>query len=651
MALALLRPDEIGEPGRRWFRFDIGANRFYRFAVGGPERRRQDGVTLVGEPCWVSPLQGPLPETAMGMGRFGIEERHFSGEAEFVQMMSYASASRDNPAVSAIVRARRSLPEFAPPPRLPGAFATAPARAPARARTSASPHSEAMWFGELLRAIAPAIGAMIGGIGGGKAADAPAAAPAAATGPLARLADPATINLLGQLVQQIAGLPPAPAAASPVPAKAGAQALGRYSEAQVLPIAALLPLLPALMPLLQQVLNPQTIQTVVDAPNRAAQTIIGGINDVLKIGVQADEAHMRHLREIHPGMDDPAMDRLMEGLSVWRGRPAARGAYRRTTRVRLAFDGLRSVTAAGQSRILFAHRRPIRLPLAIELPMLKSGRPLALRTPLLLLEVKDPTTLAVRRRVRAKLPTITQSGPIAAAELPAAAAAALAPGRDWLFSVTLTWKNRRGERIGVTMSTLAQLAGPFLYDGIVDEGEAIDLADPALHRAFWHRVWSGRFAPEAKRYDAEVDYAYRFDPEATDTRRSDTRAKTRPAENSVAKVDARLKGELVYGPDALAAAAAAIGLDSPPIAADERSAFADPAFIERMNLGARLRAPIRGRAGEGFAFWAYPAVRRATVRLGAPSEILDTGNVAALAWSDRPLVVPVALNLIGSRGR
>ena len=121
MALAILQADDGsgGNPGgddvdgggQRWFRFDIGSNRYFRFAVGGPERRRLDGIGLIDQPRYISPLQGPLPESAMGRGRFGIDEAHFADGAEFVQMMSYRTRNREGPAVSAIVRAMRPLPQ------------------------------------------------------------------------------------------------------------------------------------------------------------------------------------------------------------------------------------------------------------------------------------------------------------------------------------------------------------------------------------------------------------------------------------------------------------------------------------------------------------------------------------------------------------
>lgn len=674
MALAILEPDDLQgdvDDGRRWFRYDIGSNRFFRFAVGGPERRRLDGVSLIDQPTWVSPLQGPLAESAMGRGRYAVDGAHFADDMEFVQMMSYRTATRDGPAVSAIVRARRPLPlEIAPPrlspPRLP---------TPMSRQRSVSTHrpspavAHQLSLMSILAAIAPAIGNLLGGFGGGAPAAAAPSTPAAPAAPgapgdvLARLADPATIRLLSQLVSQIGGLPAGAsgtvAGAAPAPpaggATATASALG-YSNAMIAP--ALLAALPALMPLLQQVLNPQTIQTVVDAPNRAAQTVINGVNDVLKIGVQADQNFMEHLRALNPGVDDPALDRLMESMGLGFSGGGRTANYVRTSRVRLAFDGLQSVTVAGESRILFAHDRAIVLSMRVEVPMLKSGRPAHLADPTLLLEVKDPVGLKVHNRVEVALPPITGSGPIGAVTLPSDIVAGLEPGRDWLLCVALTWRAprkaagvARADRLGACMSTLVHIAGPLVFDGITDEGEAIDLADPDRYRALWHRLWAGRFAPEAKRFDAEIDYTYIWDPGAAEVRREDTQIRTKPAEGSVASVIARVKGGLTFSATALAEAAATLAPGTPPLDADARAALADPAVAARLGLGARVRVKFRGREGEAFALWAYPAVRRATLALVAPETILESGNITTLSPRPTPFVVPVALNVVGTRAR
>src|SRR3990167_5385827 len=145
-------------------------------------------------------------------------------------------------------------------------------------------------IGSLVSGIAPAVGQVAGSLlrsvpgGGGAAPDAGAQGAVSqianlaeqalrAIGPAAQqLLTPENMRQIMQLIQAGSNAAaPGTGAATGGAAGAGAGAattksLSRYSQAQVAP--ALLAALPALMPLLQQVLSPQTIQGVLDAPQK-----------------------------------------------------------------------------------------------------------------------------------------------------------------------------------------------------------------------------------------------------------------------------------------------------------------------------------------------------------------------------------------------
>ena len=104
MALAVLRFDGADGGGRLRFRADIGRNRFYQFAVGGEEVSRAGGLTTLAEPRHVSPLAGPLEESALGRFPVEIPRELFDREHAHVQLMSFRNERREGPAVSDIVR-------------------------------------------------------------------------------------------------------------------------------------------------------------------------------------------------------------------------------------------------------------------------------------------------------------------------------------------------------------------------------------------------------------------------------------------------------------------------------------------------------------------------------------------------------------------
>lgn len=170
MALAWLEQDHAThEPYS--FRIDIGANRFWRVAVGDKRRRRSQGVSLLADPVWVSPLMGPLPEHAMGRTRFVAPPEHFDREARFMQLMSYRDSDRNGPAVSPIIEAHRGIGAGDLSPvtfsRVSHALGGGPhtAEAPRPMRWREAPRSEQMAVGAVLGGLASTIGPLIAQFG------------------------------------------------------------------------------------------------------------------------------------------------------------------------------------------------------------------------------------------------------------------------------------------------------------------------------------------------------------------------------------------------------------------------------------------------------------------------------------------------------
>jgi hypothetical protein len=306
----------------------------------------------------------------------------------------------------------------------------------------------------------------------------------------------------------------------------------------VLPLLALAPML---MPLLQQVLNPQTIQSVIDAPNRSAQTVINGIMDAARIG-----------------LNDPGLDQLLMNMSLSLSGGQSGIAFRRSEQVRLTFDDFIGLQLGGQTKVLFAQGRPLRFPAHLELPTLKDGSRPTLAPAVLQLQVKDHDTLAVVIEKRFDLPPIAVSGPLpVVAELTVAEAEKLSRDKVYLVSLALVWKTRKGQKQGALVTTRMDLVGPSVFDRIDETGPVVDLADPTRFRDYWHRIWSGRLEKDSKRYAVEVTY---------------------------------LTAPLV----ALNRLLGAIAPDAKPLDADELAALDQPELRERLMLMARKPIALRG---------------------------------------------------------
>ena len=654
MALALIAQENDDADGKRWFSIDIGENRHFRVAAGGTGTVSQAGYTLLDNPSWISPLQGPLAPEQMGRTRFGIPEAVFGREAnqrsEFVQMMSYRTEDLRGPAVSPIIRSRRFV-GVAPEVALSKPLSARRTFARATGYREAMP--QAMVIGELLSSIVaalPQVGEVVRAVlppsTGGQA-------PAAGGGGdalLVRLAAPETIAMLQQLFRQILGSAPT----APRPAAAATQGLtrsfalgrrGRYSKAQALPIA-------ALAPLLGQVMTPQTVQAVLEAPNRHTQTIINGLTDVIKLALTANQQQLEHLRALNPGVDDPALDGLLASMSLALSGEEPGVRYRRLERVRLKLKGVHSISILGETRVLYKHGARLAMEVEVELPKLASGGEPTLAPALLELKVKDAEDLTCKIVKRFPLGKVTGSGLLPVrAELDANETANLEPNRDYLMTVTLVWKNRAGETIGNLITQRVTLMGGTVFGGIEDQGGAVDLADPIRYRDWWHRVHAGRFEAESKRLEGELIYTLALaKPGQSGNARIDARIETRPKERSAMTLQARVRSGLDVSLPELAQLAGELGATTPP---DDETlvALTAESFRERLSLAVRIAFSIKGRSGESFAFWAYPAVKRASLRLLTAQSINDLGNVTSLGETRHSFVLPVALTLLATATR
>jgi hypothetical protein len=668
MALAIITPEEVSN-GKRWFRFDIGSNRYFRFAVGKRDVKHRHGIALLAEPKWVSPMQGPVADAAMGRGRFGLADDVFDREARCVQMMSYRTDRMEGPAISNIVSAGAMVPVNGLPPI---AFARGEREGVLvrPMRYSQPIVSQAMFLGglfDMLPKLLPGLGQIVQQIAPALAGSGSARGGGAEAGPvgdiLGKLAAPETIKLITQLLGQITGgaqpqtiapgfTTPDVRASSLLRSRPMARAYSSdgYSQAQVLPFAALIPML---APLLGQVLNPQTVQSVLDAPTKHTQTIINGLTDVLKLGIAAKEQELQHLRALNPGVDDPALDQLL--MSAMQSVTQKDGSipYRRTERVRLKFDGIKSMPIFGETRVLFSHGATLRFPAGVEVPMGRSGNPVRLASPILQLHVKDAETLKVLLRKTFKPGPITDSGPLAVTpELTADECAALAPGKDYFVALTLLWKTKDKATVGSTMQTRIQLVGAAIFDRIDSDGAIIDLDNPVRYRDYWHRFWAGRFEDDAKRYTVEVLYYLAAAPDGQATNaRLETVTKLSSREGSLHSVTGRLKSGMEFAPAQLNRLLPLLDPGAEPLSADDLAALSHSDFAGRFNQAARQELSFRGGAGESFALWAYPAMRLATLVLAVPAGVDANGQVTELNEKQLRLPVPAALHLLGTRSR
>ncbi|MDG9671055.1 hypothetical protein ONV78_25160 [Hahella sp. CR1] len=513
-------------------------------------------------------------------------------------------------------------------------------------------------IGSLLASVAPAVGQVAGQVvrsvsgGGAPRADAGTQTAVAQIANLAeqalRAAGPASQQILTpENMRQIMQLIQAGAAAQGG-ATARASGLSRrgprrrhlslarsqYSQAQVAP--ALLAALPALMPLLQQVLSPQTVQSIIDAPQRMTGQIINGITDFARLGLQADQQLQEHLRALNPGVDDPALHQLLAGLSL--GMTARRGrAYKRVSSVRLMLDHTPTQVVFGREVSLYQQGAPLQFPLSVETPQ-------SIRDAELMLQIKQADDLRIVHEDAEPIGDVS-SGPLEIIpRVEADVSARLSPQKDYIVVLSLIWRNSKGQSRGTSVQHSISLMGDYRFDRVEETGELIPLSDRETYRDYWHRLWEAPFDSDTRRVDIQSRYFLTLNPERNRNARLDSDVRT---EQEGPRATIRLRSGYEYSLYALNHLMTRLEPDQEALSDAALEALNGADFVERFNQAAQHQGQIRGRPGESAALWAFPVFKMQTLVMVRAENVDENGVIGGLSEERIRFPMPAMVHFVG----
>lgn len=653
MALAIIR--WRGDDGaHQEFDVEIGSNRFYAWGVGSGGRDH-DGVRLLADRTHTSPLVGPLEPQARGRAVLRVPSDAFTDEHHHLQLLSFRDEELRGPASSDIVDvpwrwSRNDRSKEASVTAL--AFTAPPVGRRPQVTPPVTPMSHAQFLGALggvisqilpivsqalpvIQQAAPIIGRLLSPPAGSPAGAAAGTPGAAAGGDL--------VQLLTQLLAQVQRAAPAAqtGAAPPAPAPTApsqAASLPQYSHAAMAPLLAALP---ALMPLLQQVLTPQTVQTLIQTadPNRLLQTVTAGVMDAARIGQEATNKLHEHLRALNPGLGDDVLIPMIAAMSTTAAQNDARPAHRLSRLVRLALPDLSPVQLGGHPQVAFRQGDPITLPVAVDTP-----RPINRAR----LEVclRDAGTLArVARRTwtfaRVDAGRLQQD-----IVLPSALTGALESDREYLVDLTLNWPGSSG-LMAATATQLIRVVGEATFVGLDTGGTPIRLDDVDRDRDWWHRVYSDTVEESSHRTKVRLDYDFRL------LRGNPPR--NRRTETSVAldPVNARRsEGTLRAGLGVSLAALSQLAERLTGSGFDQRTmdALSAPGFARAFDRSASCQVQLQARRGASVAVWVWPEVKVHQTFLDVAGERSPlTGQVTSFETVAVPVPVPGLAHVLSTR--
>jgi hypothetical protein len=579
-----------------------------------------------------------------------------------LQLLSFKSADRTGPAISRIIqlpvhllRQDRDGPLMFSKEVIMQSSTPSVENVPMRYREAR--YSRGMFLGalvgmlpNLLPQIAPVIGNLLGGLtGGGNQSGGSASGGASAITNL--LSNQDFMRQISSLISQIAGgggSPPSTSSTQSLGApsrrrtayaktQSGANGNRVYAEAQW---AQLLAMLPQLMPLLQQVLRPETIQAVVSQPNQHLNTVINGLKDFARIGIESHEQDLRHLRELNPGVNDPALDQLLAGMSVGLSQPMREISFKRVTSVQIDFADIVAQELFGKTKVLYLAGGPLAFPLDVQTPR-------TINRAIVQVVIKDPETLAIRHSKKMRLTTVETGRLPVVPRFEAEDVRDLEAGRDYLLTVALVWQNRAGKKRGTSRQQKFSLVGPYSFDRVEESSQLIPLNDGDRYRHYWHKIWQGSFSEETKRFEFQCKYYTVLRTNNTSNARTETKMKIVSAENR--KKVGKLKAGMEYSLDELNRLLQLIDSSRPLLTEQELAALRSDDFAERFNQAGRYRAGLRGRAGDAGVMWVYPEVKLQGVVLQKASELNENGLVRRVTEHRVTFPLPALVHFIGAR--
>jgi len=703
MGLALLQY-EGGDSRETQFRINLGANRFWMYAIGDEEKIKQHGIDIIQEKKYTSPMFGPLPEHSRGRGFMKVPSRLFDRRNRNIQLISFRGRNRVGPAFSEIYLVPQPGPVLNELPaiefkkeskKVHTSLPTSPQPVDiARCNVLEENYSQAKFLnflGPALQGILPQMGNLLGPLlGGGGAGGAKVGAGGLLQGLFKLLEKPETVKSITDLVGQIAGgisgakslIDRSERTHIPLPGYSGRYKNGNqqeiadsrilqmifprrtghrqtnihlpgyavpmelYSHAQVA-WAALIPmiaqLLPALMPAITKVLDG------ID-PNKVTKTVTESVEKIGKLGLQGQKQLMGHLEKTLPKLADE--EKFVDLMKEMSASYPIEAAFKRVDSVKLSFPGHVQHILYGTNRILYRYGQDLTFPMIVETPRtIKKATLQAL--------IKNAETLEVLDRKKWPLQNVVSGLLKTAPKFQWSRLSSLKAGDDYILNISLTWKNKQGKRRGTSHALLFRLAPDYSFDHVEEAGELLPLNDPTLYRDYWHKIWQTTFTPVYKKQTWHCRYYYTLENERSNNARMETLTREAEKTNGYKEKSGQLKSGMILSPNALVQlisrlkTGASSEEESPGEKQDrlpsneEMAALMTSDFIDRFNQAARTTVKFRGKDGQNVQLWAYPVVKLQRVILKKIASADPNGHVQELEDHAVHLPMPVLVKFVG----
>ncbi len=418
-----------------------------------------------------------------------------------------------------------------------------------------------------------------------------------------------------------------------------------YSEAKIAP--ALLAALPALMPVVEKVLDPQVIAAVGDQPVK----LFKAIGDAV---LKMDQQEMEHLERLNPGVDDPTIVPLLASMSL---HPTAKVAipFTHNNKVVINFVNITKVELKGKERLLYTKQQPLYFPIEVTSA---SPAPPQRAIPKVIVQAifQDGDTSKVLLEKKFKFKDVHLGDVLSEIWISPQEAAVLPVNKDIKLELSFIWKsNRTGKNVGTFKIHHFTLVDQYVFDRFGEsQGTPIALNDLAQHRTFWHKVWEGGFS-QSKHWEVDFDikYIYALDLNEKAISKLETVRKITEDNAKEGEIPRRreMKGKLKSGFEWSLSALNQLlpALSQPALNEPQLAALQSEVLLPFYNQLARTHVKLKGNSGDTGTLWTYPEVMLHRVYLKRPEQTNELGQVTALVNETHNFPRPSLIHFIGTK--
>ena len=421
---------------------------------------------------------------------------------------------------------------------------------------------------------------------------------------------------------------------------------GRFSSAKVAP--ALLAALPALMPVIEKVLDPKTLQAIGDQPVKMFKAIGDAV-------LKMDQQEMEHLERLNPGVDDPSIERILKSMSLSPSRKLGI-PFKFDPRVDINFLDVQQVDLNGNKKVVYSKKQDIWVPISIST---KANQPPKRAIPKVIVEliIQDSDSMAVLLEKKFKIKELFFDQAIKEIVIRKEELAHLPTGKDLKLEISIIWKSSRNrQNKGSFKNHYIMLSADYIFDQIGPmQGQEIPLNDVVQHRSFWHKLWEGGLS-RSRRWNIELDLKYflLLQCENNEAQRLATKkkliadnARTEEELPSRRKIKAKMKAGLELSLQQFNLVLQQLG--QPMLSIEQLEALKTNEFKQHFQQVSRAHVELKGRAGDSAALWAYPEIGLYKVFLKKPGTVTALGQVTQFEQSEVLFPKPTSIHFIGTK--